>query len=80
MSRTFGRPLTDEDMRVLRQMLEDLDPDVAAAVDDVDRSLIAISLDQTPLERVVSANAGYAHELPPCRNAALLTSQESSAC
>jgi hypothetical protein len=55
MARKFGRPLTDEDMRALRQMLEDLDPDVAAAVDDVDRSLIAITLDQTPLERVESS-------------------------
>jgi hypothetical protein len=55
MTRKFGRPLTDEDMRALRQMLEDLDPDVSAAVDDVDRSLIALSLERTPLERVESS-------------------------
>jgi hypothetical protein len=52
MSRVFGRPLQAEDMDALRQMLAELDPDVAAAVNDVDRSLIAIMLEQTPFERV----------------------------
>jgi hypothetical protein len=32
-----------------------LDPDVRAAIDDVDRSLIALSLEQSPWERLRSA-------------------------
>lgn len=36
-------------------MLADLDPDLAAAADDADRSLIAIALKQSPLERAESS-------------------------
>ncbi|MEJ7733836.1 MAG: hypothetical protein WKG00_32160 [Polyangiaceae bacterium] len=55
MPRRFAKPLTDEDLRELRQMLADLDPDLAAAADDADRSLIAIALKQSPLERAESS-------------------------
>jgi hypothetical protein len=36
----------------LRAMAADLDPDLVAAEADVDRTLIAIALARTPLERV----------------------------
>jgi hypothetical protein len=35
-----------------RAMLAEIDPDLAAAVDDVDRSLIREALARTPIERL----------------------------
>lgn len=43
------RPLTLEELRTL---VGALDPDVLAAEGDVDRTLIALSLERSPLERV----------------------------
>jgi hypothetical protein len=40
----------------LEALIEALDPEVRAAIDDVDRSLIALSLQQSPWERLGAAS------------------------
>ena len=41
----------------LDALIEALDPEVRAAIDDVDRTLIALALQQSPWERLRSAPA-----------------------
>lgn len=50
-------------------LIEDLPPEVRAAIDDVDRSLIALSLQQSPWERLRSASR-MAQTLARIRDAA----------
>lgn len=40
----------------IEELIEALDPDVRAAIDDVDRTLIVLSLQQSPWERLGSAS------------------------
>jgi hypothetical protein len=40
----------------LEALIEALDPEVRAAIDDVDRTLIALSLQQSPWERLGAAS------------------------
>ena len=40
----------------LAALIANLDPEVRAAIDDVDRSLIALSLQQSPWDRLRSAS------------------------
>ena len=40
----------------IEALIEALDPEVRAAIDDVDRTLIAISLQQSPWDRLRSAS------------------------
>ena len=40
----------------LAALIDALDPDVRAAIDDVDRSLIWLSLEQSPWDRLTSAS------------------------
>lgn len=53
----------------LEALIEALDPEVRAAIDDVDRSLIALSLQQSPWERLRSASR-MAQTLARIRDAA----------
>ena len=48
-----GAPPTDEP--TLAALIEALDPEVRAAIDDVDRTLIVLSLQQSPWARLRSA-------------------------
>jgi hypothetical protein len=50
-------------------LIEDLSPEVRAAIDDVDRSLIVLSLQQSPWERLRSASR-MAQTLARIRDAA----------
>ena len=43
------------DPPTIEALLETLDPEVRAAIDDVDRTLIALSLQQSPCSRLRSA-------------------------
>jgi hypothetical protein len=43
-------------MGTLEALIEALDPEVRAAIDDVDRTLIALSLQQSPWDRLRSAS------------------------
>lgn len=43
-------------MAAEQQLLDALSPDVRDAIDDVDRGLIALTLQQTPWERLRSAS------------------------
>jgi hypothetical protein len=49
-----GAPPTEEP--TLAALIEALDPEVRAAIDDVDRTLIALSLQQSPWDRLRSAS------------------------
>lgn len=40
----------------IEALIEAVDPEVRAAIDDVDRTLIALSLEQSPWERLRSAS------------------------
>jgi hypothetical protein len=40
----------------IEALIEALDPEVRAAIDDVDRTLIALSLQQSPWDRLRSAS------------------------
>jgi hypothetical protein len=42
----------DRLLEALRALVAELDPDLVAAADEVDRSLIAIALERAPLARV----------------------------
>jgi hypothetical protein len=42
--------------KTLEALIEALDPDVRAAIDDVDRTLIALALQQSPWDRLRSAS------------------------
>jgi hypothetical protein len=46
-----------EQIARLKALVRDLDPDVLAAVDDVDRSLVRASLALSPLERLEASFA-----------------------
>ena len=50
-----SRDMDDPLVREVRAYLAEHDPDVLAAVDDVDRSLIQAELRRSPLERLVSS-------------------------
>jgi hypothetical protein len=43
-------------MGMIEALIEALDPEVRAAIDDVDRTLIALSLQQSPWDRLRSAS------------------------
>jgi len=45
-------PCMEIDLEQLRERIRALDPDLLLAVEEVDRSLIALALDKTPLERL----------------------------
>ena len=59
---------SDPVVAAVRAMLAARDPDVLAAVDDVDRTLIVSALARDPWERVreSAANARYMMELRRC--------------
>lgn len=44
-----------EDLEALKARLRALDPDLVAAVQDVDRGLLALALEMSPLERLKAA-------------------------
>src|ERR1044071_727788 len=52
----------------IEALIEALDPEVRAAIDDADRTLIAIALHQSPCERLTSA-ARFAPPLARIRDA-----------
>jgi hypothetical protein len=43
-------------MGTIEALIEALDPEVRAAIDDVDRTLIALALQQSPWDRLRSAS------------------------
>jgi hypothetical protein len=49
-------PPTSTEAPTLASMIEALDPDVRAAIGDVDRTLIHLSLQQSPWDRLRSAS------------------------
>ena len=49
-----GAPQTE--VATLEALIEALDPEVRAAIDDVDRTLIALTLQQSPWDRLGSAS------------------------
>jgi hypothetical protein len=49
-----GAPPAEEP--TLAALIEALDPEVRAAIDDVDRTLIELSLAQSPWDRLTSAS------------------------
>jgi hypothetical protein len=63
-----------QQMRSLAPLIEALDPEVREAIDDVDRSLIHLTLQMSPWERLRSASemaqtlARYRREAPPDRD------------
>ncbi|HMG53262.1 MAG TPA: hypothetical protein VK601_07265 [Kofleriaceae bacterium] len=54
VARAAGAPLSEAP--TIEALIEALDPEVRAAIDDVDRTLIALSLRQSPWERLRSAS------------------------
>jgi hypothetical protein len=52
--RTSGAPSAEAP--TVEALIEALDPEVRAAIDDVDRTLIALSLQQSPWDRLRSAS------------------------
>jgi len=54
-SRALSRWMGDELVTQVRAYLAEHDPDVLAAVEDVDRSLIQLELQRSPLERLVTS-------------------------
>lgn len=43
---------SSKEEKTLEELIDALDPEVQAAIDDVDRSLIQLSLQLSPMERV----------------------------
>lgn len=62
----------DELVTAVRAFLAEHDPDVLAAVDDVDRSLIQSELRRSPIERLVASvqQARFYERLAASRNSA----------
>jgi hypothetical protein len=54
VARAAGAPPSEA--TTIEALIEALDPEVRAAIDDVDRTLIALALQQSPWERLRSAS------------------------
>lgn len=71
-SRALSRWMGDELVTQVRAYLAEHDPDVLAAIEDVDRSLIQLELQRSPLERLVASvqQARFYERLAASRQAA----------
>jgi len=66
---TQGSSAAPTDVATFNALMEALDPEVRAAIDDVDRTLIRLSLQQSPWDRLRSASR-MAEALTRLRDAA----------
>jgi len=53
---TLSATRSPSEASTIEALIEALDPEVRAAIDDVDRTLIALSLQQSPWDRLRSAS------------------------